>query len=96
LKKGFAEDGSIIKHSSPHYVDELNLRIYNTILKKNLEYFEQISFSMLFKSVAILEGDFNNGENKVELLRNWYGEKVLRRYQAEQPDKYRKYFGEGQ
>ncbi|MEI8349871.1 MAG: hypothetical protein WCI77_06935 [Candidatus Omnitrophota bacterium] len=87
LKKIFLEkEGTKINNPSEYYVDIINTALYNSICENKLKNTKGIK--ALFVTTVLMEGDFDNGEDKVELLKNHLGEKLFEAYKKEYPEKY--------
>ncbi len=90
MKSTFAQaDNAVILKSDEHYVDEINIRIQNVLEEANLDYFDTITVPTLFKSLAIIEGDYNDGRTKpLQLIRNWFGETGIEQMKERFPERY--------
>ena len=91
LKDLFIADGAYIRQSSEYYVNQFNIRIYHVIQDQQIESFKSVSFLELFKSMAIMEGDFDDGTDKIELIRSWYGEEGLNKFKDTFSSRYQEF-----
>lgn len=90
MKQTFASaDAAVILKADEHYVDEINIRIQNVLQEGNLDYFNKITVPTLFKSLAIIEGDYNDGRTQpLQLIRNWFGETGIEQMKERFPERY--------
>jgi len=89
LKKMFLEEKSvIIKNPTEYYVDEINGVIYNSTKGDKHFSTSKEGVGIIFKTIALQEGDFDNGESKVKALRESLGEEKFEWYKKEFPEKY--------
>ena len=89
VKKMFLEKKSIIiKNPTEYYVNEINNVIYNSA--KNDKYFitTKEGIGVIFRTIALQEGDFDNGKGKIETLREYMGEDKFEWYKETYPEKY--------
>jgi len=89
VKKMFLEKRGVkINNPSEYYVDEINGVIYNST--KGDKYFStsKEGLGVIFRTIALQEGDFDNGKGKVEALKEYMGEEGLKWYKEEYPKKY--------
>ena len=93
LKKAFAEEGAVVRKTASFYVNQINIRIYHTLQENKSEYLEIIDLGILFKSLAIMEGDFDDGTNKIEQFKTWYGENGYEQLKENYPEKLEKLSG---
>lgn len=98
VKSSFAEaDNAVIRKSAAYYVDEINIRILNLLKEERLDYFNSIPFHTLFKSLAIIEGDYDDGRTPpLELIRNWFGETGVEQMKENFPERYEALKRDGQ
>jgi hypothetical protein len=80
----------IISKSASYYVDEMNGVLYNSIENGDIANFKGRGVGNIFKTIAIMDGDFDNGQDRVELFKEWLGEDILELYREEFPDRYEK------
>ncbi len=90
LKELFKRDGVTIRLASEYYVNEINGVIYNSILKGDITSVNTRGMGTIFKTIAIMEGDYDNGKNKVELAREHMGQEIFQMYKVKYPEKYKK------
>ncbi len=89
LKRMFNEQsGVIIRKSAAYYVDEINAILWNSIQNGDIKDTGIKGLGYIFKTIAIMDGDFDNGEDKVKLIKEYVGEDYLEQYKKENPDKY--------
>jgi len=91
LKKMWLEkENTVIRLPASHYVDELNGVIYNNLSRENG--FEELrrGLGAMFKTIALMDGDYDNGKSMVETLRNYSGEDLFEYFKVNFPDKYEK------
>ena len=89
IKKMFLEKRGVkINNPSEYYVDEINGVIYNST--KGDKYFStsKEGLGVIFRTIALQEGDFDNGKGKVEALEESLGEDKFEWYKKEFPQKY--------
>ena len=79
--------GVIIKLPSEHYVREITSDIYNSIVKGDVVVLE---LANIFKTLAIMEGDYDNGKDKVAVAKEYMGEDGFQMYKKMYPEKYEK------
>jgi hypothetical protein len=89
IKKMFQEkERVIIRQSADYYVDEINGVLYNSINSGDLADFKGKGIGIVLKTVAIMDGDFDNGQDKTELLNEWLGESAVEAYREDFPERY--------
>jgi len=88
LKVLYGNDGVKIRRSSAYYVDEINKVLYNSMMNEEIDAGMKIGLGIFIKSIAIMDGDFDNGKNKEQVFRDWAGEEFLEFYKIAYPDKY--------
>ena len=81
------EDGVIIRNPSEYYTDQLNEVVYRSMLN-DTGYAAGKGLKAMFMTIALMEGDFDNGKNKVEALREFVGEERFEMYKQSYPEKY--------
>jgi len=87
LKEMFLEkEGATISNPSEYYVDVVNTVLYKRIVEGGLDSLQGLK--SLFLTTALMEGDYDNGKDKVELLKEHLGEKVFEDYKKDFPEKY--------
>lgn len=90
LRDMFKNDGTVIRLSSKYYVTEINGVIYNSILKGDINSATKRGVGNIFKTIAIMEGDYDNGKDKVALAKEHLGEEIFQEYMKIYPEKYKK------
>ena len=81
------KDGVIIRLPSEYYVTEITGDIYNSIVNGDIVVME---LGNIFKTIAVMEGDYDNGKDKVAVAKEYMGEDGFRMYQRMYPEKYEK------
>lgn len=90
LKGIFKEkEGVIISKPASYYIDEINGVIYNGLNNGDIIDFKNRGIGNIFKTIAVMDGDFNNGKDKIETFKEMLGDKALEAYKTQHPDKYR-------
>ncbi|MCK5706596.1 MAG: hypothetical protein KAI43_02995 [Candidatus Aureabacteria bacterium] len=90
LKKTYKDDGVFIKKPAELYVDEINTVIYNSLNGDFVFGRDKKGVGVIFKTIAIMDGDFDNGENKLKLLKEWFGPEQTKRIKKYFPGKIEK------
>jgi len=73
LKQNFKEKGNVvINQSAEYYVDEINCTMEN-----DPKEFEQYKLGVIFKTIAVMDYDFDEGIDKAETARKWLGPAYL-------------------
>ena len=90
LKKRFKRDGVVIDNPSNYYVDQINLVLYRSIENSKFVIREGDNLSILFETIAAMEGDYDDGsgKSKVDVLKEVVGEKAFKQYIDNHPEKY--------
>jgi len=83
------EDNVKMRLSVDYYVKEIDLLIQQSI-KNGEQAGLDNSFGIALKTIAIMEGDFDNGKNKLELAKEFMGPIVFEDFMKRHPDKYKK------
>ena len=84
------KDGVIIRLSSEYYVREITGVIYNSIVKGDIEPTDVRGLGNIFKTIAIMEGDYDNGQDKVIVAKEYMGDDMFQVYKRMYPEKYEK------
>ena len=87
LREFNKKDGVIIRLPSEYYVREITDDIYNSIVNGDIVVME---LGNIFKTIAIMEGDYDNGRDKVAVAKEYMGEEGFQMYQGMYPEKYEK------
>lgn len=90
IRELYRKDGVTIRLSSEYYVTEINGVIYNSILKGDITPINMKGVGNIIKTIAIMEGDYDNGRNKVELAKEHMGQDIFQIYRIKYPEKYKK------
>ncbi len=89
LKKMFKDKDNVnIKLPSAYYVDEINGVMYNSIKRGDIDASNKRGAGVMFKTIAMMDGDYDSGNNRVEELRKHLGEEMFSYYKEEYPEKY--------
>ena len=88
LKESFKENGIIISQPTEFYVSEINNAIYRSILTGDINSTNKKGLGAIFKTVALIEGDFGDGTNRVESLKEYIGQDKFEEYKKLYPAKY--------
>jgi hypothetical protein len=89
LKENFRASGVVIEHPSDHYVSEINGIIYRSIITGDISSTNKKGLGTIFKTVALMDGDFDDGQNKIKALQDYIGQEKFEEYKKLYPDKYR-------
>ena len=89
LKEMFKEKGVTIKNPSAYYVDNINNVLYKSLLNEDFFVHTKKGIGTIFKTIAIMEGDYDDGSgrSKVEILKDFLGEKLFKWYEKNFPKK---------
>ena len=90
LRDMFKKDGVAIKLPTDYYVDELNAVLFSMIQEGNINESNQKGLGVAFKTIAIMEGDFDNGTDKIELIKKHIGEDLFEQYKEVYHNKYQR------
>ena len=80
--------GAIIKRPSSYYVNEINDVLYNSIKNGDIWSMRKKGLGNIFKTIAIMDGDYDDGRDKVEILNEHLSDKMLAYFRENYPDKY--------
>lgn len=85
-------DNVIIGLPAEYYIRELDAVMFNLFINdnKNREIMKTISISVSFHTIAAMEGDWDNGENKLLHAINWMGPDTTKELKRLFPAKYNK------
>lgn len=83
------KDGVIISKPASYYIDEINGVLYNSLNNGDIIDFKKRGIGNIFKTIAVMEGDFDNGKDKIETFKELLGDNVLEAYKKHRPDKYK-------
>lgn len=81
-------DSAIISRSASYYAAEINGVIYNSIVKGDVSPGNTRGVGVMLKTIAIMDGDYNDGNDKVELAQKQMGEN-FEVFKRQYPEKYR-------
>ena len=90
LKEFYSKDGVVIRLSNSYYVDEINGVLYNSLKKDEAVFASGKGMGHIVKTIAVMEGDYDNGKNEVELAKEVLGPDIFEFYKATYPKKYEK------
>lgn len=76
-----------ISFSSEYYVNEINGVVYNSIMSGYINNANLRGLGIIFKTIAIMDGDYNNGVDKLELARSHLGT-FFETFKSLYPEKY--------
>ena len=80
----------VISKGSEYYVDEINGVLYNSLENGDIADFHKKGLGVIFKTIAIMDGDFDNGQDKVETFKQLLGNDALEVYRQKYPDRYQR------
>lgn len=84
------EEGATFRKPPEYYVDKVSTALCSDIINGTSSW-EGPDVLRLFKTIAVMEGDFDVGKGKVETLKEWLGEKGFEWYKEEFPEKYQEF-----
>ena len=91
LMKGFIatakKDGVIMRFPPEYYVKEIDATIENAIRNRD-EKGLVTSVGLMIHTIAAMDGDWDNGESKLEHAQKWLGPQLLENVRAQSPKKY--------
>jgi tetratricopeptide (TPR) repeat protein len=90
LKERYRQNGITVRYPSSYYVDEINGVIYKSIIKGDKDTVLRKGIGTCFKTIAIMDGDYNDGRDKIEIFIDYLGEEMLEIYKQMYPDKYKR------
>jgi hypothetical protein len=79
----------ILRLPAEYYVKELDLMILNAFQKDGLEGLDSAA-GVVIHTIAAMEGDWDNGENKLEHAKKWMGLKQFELFKERYPEKHRR------
>ena len=82
-------DNVIIRMPVDYYVREMDLLIENTIKNRDESGLDN-SYGVALKTIMIMDGDWDNGEDKLELAKKHMGPQNFETFVKKYPDKYQK------
>jgi len=86
--KNFANKKVLIRLPASHYVEELDGLAANTIANGNGDSLDGQSVAVSFKTIAVMDCDWDNGQNPLEFAKQLMGPKIFARFQVDFPEKY--------
>ena len=84
------KDNVIITLSPEYYVAELDAVIVNSVKNRDENHIKTTSVGIAFHTIAAMEGDWGNGENKLEHAKKWMRSKNFEDFKIRYPMKYNK------
>ena len=90
LKALYSKDGVVLQLSNSYYVDEINGVLYNSLESGEKVFTSGKGIGHIVKTIAVMDGDYNNGKDKVELAKEVLGPDLFEFYKATYPKKYEK------
>ncbi len=81
-------EGAVVSRSADYYVTEINGVVYNSILKGDISPGDSKGIGVMLKTIAIMDGDYNDGSDKLDLSRKQLGS-YFERFKTDYPEKYR-------
>lgn len=90
LKGAYYKKGVIIRLSNSYYVDEINGVLYNSFESGEPIFALGKGLGRIFKTIAVMDGDYDNGKNKVVLAKEVLGTDMFEFYKVTYPKKYEK------
>ena len=90
LKEAYSKNGVVMRLSDSYYVDEINGVLYNSLESGETVFRSGKGMGHIFKAIAVMDGDYDNGKNKVELAKEALGPDMFEFYKATYPKKYEK------
>ncbi len=89
LKKMFKDKSKVtIKLSSSYYVDEMNGVMFNSIKSGDIDETNKRGIGIMFRTIAMMDGDFDYGQKRVEELKEYMGDEIFSYYKKQYPEKY--------
>lgn len=82
------DNGTIIKLSPKYYVDEID-KLISTYVETNNNEALNSSLGVTFHTIAAMEGDWDNGEDKLEHAKNLMGPDIFDYFKKNYPEKYK-------
>ena len=86
----YKSDNVIISLSVDYYVRELDAMYMNYIHNRDKNGMGKIAISVSFPTIAAMEGDWNDGDNKVSHAMDWMGPNIFNEFKRLFPIKYNK------
>jgi hypothetical protein len=75
------------KHTSAFYAAELDTVVAHYQKTNNQDALNS-SLGIAFRTIAVMEGDWGNGQGKVDCAKAWMGEKLFEEFKTHNPKKY--------
>ncbi len=93
MKEMWKQKGVIIRYPSEYYVSEINSALYKSLENGDIDAAVRKGLGKIFKAFALMEGDYDDGSNKVDALRSYIGEEMFEYYKKRYPGKYERLKG---
>ena len=89
LKEMFKQEDIIISKPSVGYVDQIN-RVMISNIKDGVPHQEGVpGIKCAFQTLAAMNGDYDDGRNRLEILREFLGEEMFEMYKEKKPRLYK-------
>jgi hypothetical protein len=82
-------DNVILRLPAEYYVKEIDAVIANAVRRNDLQGLDS-PLGVMIHTVAAMEGDWDNGEDKLEHVRKWMGPKEFENFKRMYPEKYQR------
>ncbi|MDD3375151.1 MAG: hypothetical protein PHY73_05460 [Candidatus Omnitrophica bacterium] len=86
------QEGTIVERHPVYYAKEIDKTLYIGLRKGTFR--EMGGIGIVFKTIAVMDGDFDNGEDPKVLLESWMPVEVIEVFKQTYPKKYKRIFGE--
>ena len=87
-------DGAIISRPAAYYVNEINSLIYSCVIAGDVGPGRARGVGVMLKTIAVMDGDYDDGTDKLELARNHLGREYFEIFKRRFPDKYQYLLGQ--
>ena len=94
IKKEFIKNNVVILKNSIYYVNKINNIIYQSILSRDANFRLDDKIKSLMKLIAVIEGDYDDGRNKKDVLVEYIGEDAANEYKFKYPFEFKSFFGD--
>ncbi len=81
------KDKVILRLPAEYYVKEIDSTVSNAYKRNDLERLEE-SVGIVIHTIAAMEGDWDNGEDKLEHAKRWMGPEYFEYFKQHYPEKY--------
>lgn len=93
LMDKFSQNGVEFRQPVSYYVNAINGVLYQSLILDNIFSMQKKGIGTIFKTVAILDGDFDNGQDKRTVLFDHCGPDIFKQYCEKQPLRFERIFG---